>query len=73
LAVTFPVRMGSMRCLSEFTRRKKLILVANVKGGFVPRIRDEIFPAMPLGQPKLPLPIRTNPPEKKEPRDGASR
>ena len=35
-----------MRCSWAFTRRNELIFVAKVKNGFVPRIRDEIFPAL---------------------------
>ena len=44
-AVTFPVRADSTRCSWAFTK-KELIFVAKVKNGFVPRIRDEIFPAL---------------------------
>jgi ATP-dependent DNA ligase len=32
--------------LWAFTKTKRLILSAKVKDGFVPRIRDEIFPAL---------------------------
>ena len=41
---------------------KELIFVAKVKNGFVPRIRDEIFPT--LGRCKLRVPIQKSPREK---------
>ena len=45
-AVTFPERAASMRYSQVFTRNKELKFVAKVKSGFVPRIRDELFPAL---------------------------
>ena len=43
-AVTFPERVGSMRCSWAFTKRR--IFVARRKNGFVPRIREELFLAL---------------------------
>jgi ATP-dependent DNA ligase len=45
-AVTFPAHVGLMRCSWASTKMKDLIFVAKVKNGFVPRIRDEIFPLL---------------------------
>jgi ATP-dependent DNA ligase len=39
-------REGSTRYLWAFTKTTRLIFVAKVKSGFVPRIRDELFPAL---------------------------
>ena len=45
LAVTFPAR-GFDALLVGVYENKELIFVAKVKNGFVPRIRDELFPAL---------------------------
>ena len=50
--------------------KKQLIFVAKVKNGFVPRIRDEIFPALKALQ-TVPCPFK-NLPEKKASRWGES-
>ena len=49
---------------------KRLIFVAKVKDGFVPRIRDETFPALKALQTAS-VPSRICP--RKKPRGGASR
>jgi hypothetical protein len=68
--VTVPARTGSVRCLWAFTKTKRLILLAKVKDGFVPRIRDEIFPVLKtLRVVHCPF---TNLPEKKTSRWGES-
>jgi ATP-dependent DNA ligase len=70
LVVTFPVPTGLMHCLWAFTKTKELVFVAKVKNGFVPRIRDEIFPALKtLIVAHCPF---TNLPEKKASRWGES-
>jgi bifunctional non-homologous end joining protein LigD len=44
--VTFPGSHGFDALLVGVYENKRFIFVAKVKDGFVPRIRDEIFPAL---------------------------
>ena len=45
MAVTSPEDAGSTRSWGVY-EKQDLILVAKVKNGFVPRIRDELFPSL---------------------------
>ena len=45
-AVTSSAQVGSMHCSWASTRRKNSSFVAKVKNGFVPRVRDQLFPAL---------------------------
>ena len=70
MEVTFPVPTGLMHCSWAFNENKRLIFVAKVKDGFVPRIRDEIFPALQKLR-VVHCPFK-NLPEKKVSRSGES-
>ena len=60
--------MGSMRLLVGVYENNELVFVAKVKDGFVPRIRDEISPALKtLRASRCPF---TNLPEKRASRWG---
>ena len=67
----FHSRCARVRCVARGRfENKQLIFVAKVKNGFLPRIRDEIFPALKkLGVAHFPF---TNLPEKKASRWGES-
>jgi hypothetical protein len=45
LAITFPVHRFDALLVAVY-EKKELIFVAKVTNGFVPRIRDKIFPAL---------------------------